>query len=150
MRSFEGFHKGVNLGGWLSQCGMGYYNKEHYDSFMIEKDIALVNEWGLDHVRVPVDAEVIQEEDGTLKEDGLAYIDRCIEWCRKYGLHMVLDLHKAHGYVFDDSNNCQLFYNKEKQNIFVDLWVPLTQRYGKDRDILVLELLNEVTSKEYT
>ena len=150
MRSFEGFHKGVNLGGWLSQCGMGNYNKEHYDSFMIEKDIALVNEWGLDHVRVPVDAEVIQEEDGTLKEDGLAYIDRCIEWCRKYGLHMVLDLHKAHGYVFDDSNNCQLFYNKEKQNIFVDLWVALTQRYGKDRDILVLELLNEVTSKEYT
>lgn len=150
MRRFEGYNKGVNLGGWLSQCGKGNYNKEHYDTFIIEKDIALVKEWGLDHVRVPVDAEVIQEESGVLKEDGLAYIDTCIEWCRKYGLHMVLDLHKAHGYVFDDESNCQFFYQERLQDIFVFLWGELAKRYGKDRDILTLELLNEVTSADFT
>lgn len=150
MRKFEGYNKGVNLGGWLSQCGRQNYNKEHYDSFIVEKDFEQIASWGLDHVRVPVDAEVIQEETGELKEDGLAYIDQAIAWCRKYNLHMVLDLHKAHGYVFDDANNCQFFYQEGLQDIFVSLWVKLAERYGKDRDIVTLELLNEVTSKEFT
>lgn len=149
MRKVEGYNKGVNLGGWLSQCGPENYNKEHYDTFITEKDIAQIKAWGLDHVRVPVDAEVIQEESGEMKEDGLAYIDTCIGWCRKYGLRMILDLHKAHGYVFDDEANCQFFYQERLQDIFVALWEKLAGRYGKDRDIVVLELLNEVTSMEF-
>lgn len=149
MRRFEGYTKGVNLGGWLSQCGPENYNKEHYDTFITEKDIAQIKSWGLDHVRVPVDAEVIQEESGELKEDGLAYIDTCIGWCRKYGLRMILDLHKAHGYVFDDESNCQFFYQEKLQDIFVYLWAELAKRYGKDKDIVALELLNEVTAREF-
>ncbi len=58
MRDFDGYKKGVNLGGWLSQCGNNY-NKEHYDTFITEKDLETIKQWGLDHVRVPVDAEVI-------------------------------------------------------------------------------------------
>ena len=149
MRRFTGYYKGINLGGWLSQCGKNY-NKQHYDSFITEKDIETIKNWGLDHIRVPVDAEVIQEENGALKEDGLAYIDSCMEWCRKYGLNMILDLHKAHGYVFDDENNCQFFYQESLQDMFVDLWTALTERYAKNRDFVCFELLNEVTSKEFT
>lgn len=148
MRTFEGYLKGVNLGGWLSQCG-NHYTKEHYDTFITEKDFEIIKGWGLDHVRVPVDAEVIQNEDGSLREDGLAYLDTCMEWCKKYGLHMILDLHKAHGYVFDDENNCQFFYRENLQDIFVDLWCALTDRYGKNKDFVCFELLNEVTSKEF-
>lgn len=150
MRRFEGYNKGVNLGGWLSQCGPGNYNKEHYDTFITEKDFQQIASWGLDHVRVPVDAEVIQEESGELKEEGLAYIDQAIAWCRKYGLRMILDLHKAHGYVFDDESNCQFFYKEELQDIFVTLWIALARRYGKDKDMITLELLNEVTSADFT
>ena len=32
MREFKGFKKGVNLGGWLSQCGEGNYTKERFDT----------------------------------------------------------------------------------------------------------------------
>ena len=31
MRKFEGFQKGVNLGGWISQ--FGEYSKEHFDKY---------------------------------------------------------------------------------------------------------------------
>ncbi len=62
---------------------------------------------------------------------------------------MILDLHKAHGYVFDDESNCQFFYQEKLQDMFVDLWVALAKRYGKYRDFLVLELLNEVTNREF-
>ena len=39
MRNLDGFKKGVNLGGWLSQ---GPLDKEHLDTFITEKDIARI------------------------------------------------------------------------------------------------------------
>lgn len=38
MRNFDGFYKGIDLGGWISQCGKNY-NDEHYSTFITEKDI---------------------------------------------------------------------------------------------------------------
>ena len=51
MKTLDGFKKGVNLGGWLSQ---GPLDKEHLDTFITEKDIARIASWGLDHVRLPI------------------------------------------------------------------------------------------------
>ena len=42
MRKFEGFQKGVNLGGWISQFRK--YDKAHFDSYITEEDIRKVNE----------------------------------------------------------------------------------------------------------
>ena len=142
MRRFEGFQKGINLGGWLSQCE---HTKKHYDTFIKEEDVAKIAEWGLDHIRVPVDYELIQEEDGTYIEEGFSYIDNCIQWCRKNHLNMVLDLHKTKGYSFDSMENENGFFeNKSLQIRFVDLWKEFSRRYGKMDDILAFELLNEV------
>lgn len=102
MKRFEGFQRGVNLGGWLSQCVS--YDKAHFDGFITEKDIKDIKSFGLDHVRVPVDYDVFMNEssDGdTVNEEGMAHIDDCIGWCRSNGLNMILDLHKANGYMFD-------------------------------------------------
>ena len=38
MRVFEGFQKGVNLGGWISQCVS--HEKEHFDTFITKSDIS--------------------------------------------------------------------------------------------------------------
>ena len=90
MRGWKGYSHGIDLGGWLSQCD---HTKERYENFIVKDDIKRISEWGLDHVRLPVDYEVA---DGAPE-----YIDRCLEWCREYGLNMVLDLHKTYGYSFD-------------------------------------------------
>lgn len=146
MRQFEGFQKGINLGGWLSQCK---HEKKHYDTFIEEADIAKIATWGLDHVRVPVDYELIQKEDGTYIEEGFAYIDTCIQWCRKYHLHMVLDLHKTKGYSFDfQEKEVGFFENEALQMRFVGLWKEFARRYGKEEDMLAFELLNEVVDPE--
>ena len=50
MRKFEGFQRGVNLGGWVSQCVSR--DKEHFDTFITKKDIEQIAGWGLDHVRL--------------------------------------------------------------------------------------------------
>lgn len=147
MRQFDGYKKGVNLGGWVSQCGSNY-TKEHYDSFIVESDIEKIASWGIDHVRMPIDYNVIQNEDGTLKEEGFVYIDNCIKWCKKYGLKMVLDLHKAMGYVFDDKEYCNFFFEEKLQDYFVFLWQEIAKRYSQYKDMIVFELLNEVTMPE--
>lgn len=142
MRKVYGFQKGVNLGGWLSQ---GSLDKEHLDTFITEQDIATIDSWGADHVRLPVDYENIENEDGSIKEDGYTYIDNCISWCRKYHLNLVLDLHKTYGYIFDDpAYSSEFFYNPKMQDRFLSLWKNIINRYYKDSDILMLELLNEV------
>ena len=99
MRKFEHYLHGVNLGGWLSQNSDT--SKKHYETFITEKDIAYIASLGLDHVRVPVDYILLEEEDGTPKSEGYLYLDNCLRWCRTHGIRMILDLHKTFGYSFD-------------------------------------------------
>ena len=56
-----GFYRGVNLGGWMSQCD---YSQERLDHFIEEKDFAQIAAWGLDHVRLPVDFNVLEDGKG--------------------------------------------------------------------------------------
>ena len=147
MRAFEGFTRGINLGGWLSQCD---HTKETYDNYIHEEDFRRIAGWGLDHVRVPIDYDLIENKEGEALPDGYTYIDNAIQWCQAAGLHMILDLHKTYGYSFDDGEKeCGFFDNPAHQERFYKLWEQLAHRYGKYSDMLAFELLNEVTKKEY-
>lgn len=148
MKKFEGYKKGVNLGGWLSQCG-DKYTEEHYSSFIKEKDLEVIASWGCDHVRLPVDYNVIQTEDGEFIESGFAHIDDCIKWCKNNNLKMVLDLHKAKGYVFDDAEYVGFFEDAGLQDGFIELWKEIIRRYGQYSDMIAFELLNEVTEERF-
>ena len=135
---------GVNLGGWLSQCN---HTKERYDNFISFEDIEKIKGWGLDHIRVPVDYNLVEDEDGNYKEEGFAYIQKAIDWAGKCGLNMVLDLHKTYGFSFDSGEKEEGFFENEAyQERFYKLWEEFARRYGSYRDRLCFELLNEVTS----
>ena len=97
MKDF-GFYRGVNLGGWFSQCD---YSKERLDLFITEPDFDVIAGWGLDHVRIPMDYNVLEQEDGGLSQEGFDRIGRAVGWAIKRGLKVVLDLHKTAGYSFD-------------------------------------------------
>ena len=145
MKKWKGFEHGVNLGGWLSQCD---HTKERHDTFIVEEDIKRISEWGVDHVRVPVDYELVENEDGTYREDGFAYLDNALAWTSKYGLNMVLDLHKTFGFSFDaGEEEFGFFENEDYQERFYRLWEEFARRYGNIGDRLAFELLNEVTDK---
>lgn len=147
MANLNGFMHGINLGGWLSQCK---HTTEHYDSFIHADDLKVIKSWGLDHVRVPVDYNLVQNKDGSFKIEGFKYIDNCIAWCKAAGLNMILDLHKTAGYSFDEGEQETGFFENEKyQKMFYSLWEEFAKRYSKYEDMLCFELLNEVTSQEY-
>ena len=140
---------GINLGGWISQFDEA--SEEHFRTFITEEDIRYISELGLDHVRVPVDYTVLEEEDGTPKEAGYVYLDHCVEWCRKYGLSMIIDLHKAFGYSFDpldETDKTVFFHNEALQDRFFALWSKIAARYQKYAGFVAYELLNEIIEPE--
>ena len=143
----KGFFRGVNLGGWLSQCD---YSEDRLNNFIKEEDIAKISNWGLDHVRIPIDYNVLENEDGTYRADGFARIDKALEWCRTYKLNAVLDLHKTAGFSFDFGEQESGFFDSEKlQERFYRLWEEIARHYGKCSDYVAFELLNEVTDASF-
>ena len=142
-----GIYKGVNLGGWFSQCD---YSEDRLSNFITENDFAQIAAWSFDHVRIPIDYNVIQNEDGSMKEDGLRRIDAALALSDKYGLKTVLDLHKTPGFSFDPGEQEGGFFENEAyQNRFYAIWEALAERYGGRSERVVFELLNEVTEAEY-
>lgn len=147
MKTWVGYQKGVNLGGWFSQCD---YSEDRFANFIKEEDIKELSTWGIDHLRVPIDYNLVEEDNGEYKESGFAHIDRIVSWCGKYGLNMILDLHKTAGYSFDaGEQESGFFYEEQLQERFYRLWEQLAKRYGKYNDRLAFELLNEVTDISY-
>lgn len=146
MRKWIGYEKGVNLGGWLSQCD---YSKERLEHFIEEEDIKHLSTWGLDHLRLPMDYNVLREENGTFKKDGFDYVKRAVEWCRKYGLNVILDLHKTAGYSFDKDEQEHGFFAEESyQEYFYTLWEKIARKFAGYGDQVAFELLNEVTDEK--
>lgn len=147
MKQFVGYQKGINLGGWLSQC---CHTKEHYDSFITEDDFKVISTWELDHLRIPVDYNLLETQDGQPLESGMQYLQMAVDWCGKYGLNMILDLHKTAGYSFDDGEaESGFFESKALQERFYQLWERLAERFGGYYSRVAFELLNEVTDKAY-
>ena len=140
--------RGVNFGGWLSQCKS--YTLAHYRSFIHEEDVRQVAAWGFDHIRVPIDYEVLQRQDGSVFDEGVALVDALVDWCESAGLNLILDLHKAPGYDFNNAGDAEknnLFSSPALQARFVALWGWMARRYGA-RPHVALELLNEVAEAE--
>lgn len=142
--------KGVNLGGFLSQCSE--YTTSHYETFITENDIVNIADLNFDHVRLPIDYEVIENEDGSEIRENYHFIDDTLSWCKKRGLKVILDVHKTWGYFFDDAGvegRNTLFDSPQAQDRFVSLWDRLSARYEKYHDFVAYELLNEVVNPEY-
>ena len=143
MKDF-GFYRGVNLGGWLSQCD---YSRERMDTFVTEKDLDVIASWGLDHVRIPVDYNVLENEDGSFKPQGFDRIHRALEWASKRKLKVVLDLHKTAGFSFDTGEKEEGFFaSPAYQERFYRLWEEMARTFY-DPENVAFELLNEVTDQ---
>ena len=145
MKDF-GFYRGVDLGGWFSQCD---YSEDRLEHFITEKDLDTIASWGLDHVRIPIDYNVVENEDGSYNPEGFRRIGRAISWCVSRGLKVVLDLHKTVGFSFDAGEAEEgFFFSEAYQDRFYRLWEELARRFY-DPENVAFELLNEVTDPSF-
>ncbi|MBQ8978265.1 MAG: cellulase family glycosylhydrolase, partial [Oscillospiraceae bacterium] len=147
MKELTGFKKGVDLGGWMSQCD---YSKEVLDGYITEDDFKKIASWGLDHVRLPIDYNILENEDGTYKEDGFDRVEKAVKSAIANGLNIIIDIHKTAGFSFDaGEHESGFFVNKAYRDRFIRLWEQIAERFARYDGHIVFELLNEVTDREY-
>ena len=142
-----GILRGVNLGGWLSQCD---YSADRLNCFIQAEDFARIASWGLDHIRIPVDYNVLEDVHGGYDAPGWERLDFALAQAKQHGLKVVIDLHKTAGFSFDQGEKETGFFNSETyQERFCRLWEEIARHYGQYSDWVVFELLNEVTKSKY-
>ncbi|KAI0872607.1 glycoside hydrolase family 5 protein [Hypoxylon argillaceum] len=73
--------------------------EKHYATFVTEQTFQEIQDAGLDHVRIPYSYWAVQtyDDDPYLFRISWRYLLRGIEWARKYGLRVNLDLHGLPG-----------------------------------------------------
>lgn len=152
---WPGFSHGIGMGGWLTnykrfnvlpeehRLPITIGDLEHFDTFITEKDVAYVASLGFDHVRLGFDQVVLEERPGVYRERTFSRIDAFVGWCAKYGLNVVLNLHKAIGNYCDIQEKVQLLDDEGLQRRFIALWLEIERRYQSYPN-LAFEILNEV------
>ncbi|PWV94221.1 cellulase (glycosyl hydrolase family 5) [Paenibacillus cellulosilyticus] len=123
----------------------------YYDRYTAEADIRKIAEEGFNSIRIPINARAFIEDGEPVRFRGnnLHRLDLCIDWCRKYNVYAILDLHGATGGQtganIDDSENDQpeLFTNAIYRRMTIDLWRQLADRYKEEWIVAGYDLLNE-------
>ncbi len=147
----EYFKKGINVGGWLAQYDLGERGKltyeqrhDHFKSFITIRDIEQIAAWGADHIRLPIDGELLLEENAA---EYLTYIDQCLQWCEDFGLNIILDIHQIEGHEYFQMQKVIPLLKEEKlQQRLIEVWKKIAYRYAsKQKPVIMFELLNEVS-----
>ncbi len=124
--------RGINLSHWLSQHSL---DEPHLQSYIGERDFALIARLGLTHVRLPIDIALLQEADGGLREQGFSHVDRALDWAQAHRLGVVIDLHPVPAPKIAREADAYARFEK--------LWRAIAQRYTRRPLSVVYELLNE-------
>ncbi len=171
--------KGIGLGGWLLPEGymlhistpgttdgptgirnqmtdlIGEQNTDRFfdiftEKYVQEKDVEAIKDWGFDHIRLPFHYRLFYNpETDEWDEDGFDLLDTFLEWCRKYDLAVLLDMHAAPGAqsdggIADSDGEARLWTESDKYwPQTVKIWREIARRYSDDPIIMGYDLINE-------
>lgn len=142
-------NRGVNLSHWLSQ-DFGWAPKYTY---IQENDIKFIKGLGYDHVRIPIDEKEMWDSSGQAIQIAFDYLTKCLDWCKKYDLQAIVDLHVIRSHHFNASNeglNNTLWVDTIAQNKFLGLWKDLSASlHTYPNDKVAYEILNEAVAPEH-
>lgn len=113
----------------------------------VEDDFRWMAEWGFNFVRLPMDYRcwTDSKDPYQLKEKVLAEIDQAVEFGKRHGVHVSLNLHRAPGYtVAQPREKLDLWTSEEAQKQFDFQWSQFARRYaGIPSAQLSFNLVNE-------
>jgi endoglucanase len=112
-----------------------------------ESDFALLEEWGFDFARLPLSylCWATADEPMKLREGELKHLDDAVEFGRKHGVHVNLNLHRAPGYCVNPPKEpLDLWTNAQALDACAFHWAHLARRFkGAPNDAVSFDLLNE-------
>jgi endoglucanase len=146
--------RGFNLTNFFQALSQG----EQGQGMVNEDDLRWISEWGFDFVRLPMDYWLWVDSDWRktrklrpgdvfkIKESELEKVDRAVELCRKHGLHVSVNFHRAPGYCINNPERepFSLWSDPEAEDAFVLHWETFAKRYqAVAKDELSFNLINE-------
>lgn len=141
--------RGTNLSHWLSQ-DFGWSPKYTYIN---ENDIRFIDSLGFDHVRIPIDEKEMWNEEGNVIPEAFSQLNSCLDWCAKYGLKAIVDLHTVRAHHFNagnDGGTNTLWTDSLAQANFVNLWLQLSGTLNKrPNNMVAYEILNEAVAPDH-
>ena len=172
------FIQGTNLGNWLNPEGYMFglsktnsawmidlmlreaigpdetaaFWQQFKENYITEADIRFIASTGANTIRLPFNYKLFTDEDymglTNNRGEGFRWIDKVVEWCRKAGLYLILDMHDCPGSqtgdnIDDGFGYPWLFESEKSQLLFCDIWQQIARRYRNEAVILGYELMNE-------
>ena len=134
---------GEEMGSWFFTSMLSH--------FFTEQDVRYMKSLGMNFLRIPLNYRWFEDDMApyVYKEEGFAMLDTALDWCEKYEVYAVLDLHAVQGWQSSDwhcdiSCRTALFWRmKDFQERYFALWKVLAARY-KDRSVVAgYDIMNE-------
>ncbi len=168
--------KGINLGNWLLPEGYMFkfktansprliqtginelvgedegrrFWRTYRGNYITREDIRFIKQSGFNSVRVPFNYRLLVTDGEPQKLEGEGYemLDHVVDWCRKEGLYVILDMHAAPGGQTGDNIDDSwgypfLFESAESQELTVSIWRKIAARYRSEPTVIGYDLLNE-------
>ncbi|GJV65207.1 probable glucan 1,3-beta-glucosidase A [Tanacetum coccineum] len=125
--------------------------KDHWETFIVEKDFKFIAESGLNAVRIPVGWWTASDPSPPKPFVGgsLQYLDKAFLWAKEYNLKVILDLHAApgsqNGFEHSATRDGFIEWGLTEENIQETVRVIefFTARYAANPSLYAVELINE-------
>jgi endoglucanase len=140
-RRLSHLQRGINASEWFAQVyDPKGYSKEHFETWMTARDIALIKSMGFDNVRLSVNPQPMFRPGHAdeIPVDYLAYLDAAVKMIRDQGLAVSIDLHP------DSDFKSKLTTDDDFVEQFCEFWRALARHYSTlDPDFVFFEIINE-------
>ncbi len=118
--------------------------KQWRETYITEADIDRIRAMGFNSVRLPFHWKFFDADNA----EGFRIVDRLVQWARKDGVYIILDLHCAPGGQtgtnIDDSDGYPWLYtDADAQARTIAVWRRIAKHYAHEPIILGYDLLNE-------
>jgi len=115
--------------------------RNHHD----ENSYKELAELGFNSVRFYLNYGLFESDSNpyVYKQAGFDWIDKNIEWAKKYGIKLVLNMHYPQGGYQSQGNGMALWTSTENQNRLIALWKEIAKRYADEECILGYGFINE-------
>jgi len=143
-------HMRKTIGNELSD----YFFEKMADMFLQESDIAHIASLGSNVVRLPLNYRDFEDDDEPFvyKMEAFNRLDRALQWCEKYNVYAILDMHAAagwqnnHWHSDNERGACMLWRHPHFQERLTELWKLIAEKYVNNPVVAGYEILNEPNS----
>ncbi|NJO92090.1 MAG: cellulase family glycosylhydrolase [Chloroflexia bacterium] len=125
--------------------------EEFRANYITEADIQRIKELGFNSVRPALNSRlfITEEENPKFIDEGFILLDSLINWCKNHNVYVIIDMHGAPGgqtgQNIDDSpkDEPELFMYEKKQDLLVEFWQKIAEKYKNEPIVAAYNLLNE-------